>query len=88
MTTFHAPIFKNEVRGILEQTEDLKEHINLTHFGKFPKLRSNDSFKQPGDLTSNYAVKKRDSRYLNNLKEEFNEWVEPLSGSFSGKMFN
>lgn len=87
MTAFHAPIFKSEVRDILQQTEDLKEHINLNHFGQFPKLRSNDSFKKPSDLTNDYVVSRRDSRYLHDLKEEFNERVDPSSGSFSGKVY-
>jgi hypothetical protein len=81
---FHSPVFKNEVKNIFEHSEEMKEQVNLSTFGKFPKLRSNESAMIPG-LSKKITVNRRESKYLKNLKAGFAD--EPSSACGIGSKF-
>ena len=78
VNAYHSPVFKNEVRNILDQSEELKEQRVMSKFGITPKMIGPPQLSYADSIHDKIVVDRRDSRYLHELKVGFKD-PEPLS---------
>lgn len=82
---YHSPVFKNEVRNILEQTEELKEQHSISTSGGYSKLRSHEQKSYSNKLEDSIVINRKESNYLHDLRVGFQE-MEPKSGTKLSKL--
>jgi hypothetical protein len=81
MTAYHSPVFKNQMRNILEQSEELKLNPRESSGWRKKKINSNKvDLSEQMSTEEKYQVKKRESKYLKELKFNF-DYSSPSSSS-------
>lgn len=78
VNAYHSPVFKNEVRNILEQSEELKEQRVMSKFGITAKMIGPPQLSYADSINDKIIVDRRDSRYLHDLRVGFKD-AEPMS---------